>query len=233
MPICNSVELKQELLNNKTYWKFTQFLRADYLAHKSYDEEYQVIKAQMNLDEVSEMLCDISPAEFKACQQIYNNSRKKVKTLKKHIRNWMKKGNVYFLTLTFTDDILSSTLPKTRRDYVLRFLGSLDCYYAANIDFSDSGREHYHAVICTGIELSASIIQVNEKNVVRYSIQDQWEARAGFLHCQGPICSDEDFGDSERLAKYVAKLSNHALKASALSNSILYSRKVPTWAERG
>lgn len=55
---------------------------------------------------------------------------------------------VYFLTFTFTDEVLQNTSSDTRRQYVRRWLAQNTLDYVGNIDYGDkNNREHYHAVV--------------------------------------------------------------------------------------
>lgn len=112
-----------------------------------------------------------------------------------------------FLTLTFSDESLSSTSAKTRRTAVQRYLKSCDCAYVGNIDFgSDNGREHYHAVVgAPEVDLTA------------------W--KYGFAYAE----RINRPRSSERLSRYICKLVNHAVKDTAGRNALIYSRSVSPW----
>lgn len=132
-----------------------------------------------------------------------------------------------FLTLTFSDETLSKTSEKTRRQHVTRFLKAHNVEYVANIDYGKkNGREHYHAVIGSTAKLSL------------------WE-KYGFIKSEyvhtptlnKPIPKryqeyNEDLqkllmlADNEkRLSKYVSKLTNHAIKETTKRQCIIYSKK--------
>ena len=111
-----------------------------------------------------------------------------------------------FLTLTFNDDFLNRTTAATRRQKVSRFLNSLECPYIANIDFgSKNGREHYHAVVAC------------------IPSDDQMAFYSSGFYSVLPVCTTEN--DVVRIAKYVAKLTNHAIKETTKRSVLLYSRK--------
>lgn len=110
----------------------------------------------------------------------------------------------YFLTLTFNNNCLNHTQPDTRREYVTRFLKSLSTNYVANIDFGKKNhREHYHA-----------LVQCNEVN------RDGW-TKHGFICVEEVILTDSSV---DRLSKYVAKLSNHAIKETTRGNYMIYPK---------
>jgi len=119
------------------------------------------------------------------------------------VGGYISAGVCVFLTLTFTDEVLSKTSIETRRTYVRKFLKENCDAYVANIDFGGKkGREHYHALAFTDF--------VNLKGW-KYGNIDAEKVKAG-----------KD--DLERTCKYVAKLSNHALKVDGKAPRLIYSR---------
>jgi len=131
---------------------------------------------------------------------LYESKRKKMIRVRQHIENVVLNNNAVFITLTFRDDVLKTTSPQTRRRYVARYLKSQGLEYVANIDFSpDIEREHYHAVICSRVDLKAW----------KYGFASAEKVRA-------------HKGDMERLTKYITKLTNHALKVDI--TRLIYSR---------
>ena len=123
--------------------------------------------------------------------------------LKDRIVSMYIRAPCFFGTLTFTNDVLSSTSFDTRRKYVKRFLKSHCVDYIANCDFGDlNGREHYHCVIIpkSGVNLNWSF---------------------GFYDFRLIRNSDTDF---KRVSSYISKLTNHALKHSTKQLKIIYSR---------
>lgn len=144
------------------------------------------------------------PKEWKECSRISNANRLRVFRLKHRIADILLRGDCLFLTFTFTDLKLSTTTAQTRKDKVKRFLTDLDCPYVANIDFGKTNhREHYHAVV--GID------RVDYKKwhygaINGLKIRNQTE-------------------DLTRISKYIAKLTNHAIKETTKRSVIMYSRK--------
>lgn len=119
---------------------------------------------------------------------------------REHIEQLVKSGKAVFITLTFTNEVLSKTSAKTRRKYVSRYLKSQCDFYVANIDYSPlKQREHYHAVVSSRCDMK------------------QWQY--GFVWTE--IVRTQDF-DCKRVARYVAKLTSHAFKVG--STRLLYSR---------
>jgi len=157
------------------------------------------------------------PREWKEAERINYAFYKRVKRLKSKITVMLNSGNCLFLTLTFTDKVLDSTSPETRRRYVSYYLKQFGVPYIANIDFGtadayidDNGntrqgtkREHYHAVIQTDkIDLS------------------EWH-KYGAIKLEKIRASQND---NIRLAKYVSKLTNHAIKETTKRACLIYSR---------
>ena len=114
----------------------------------------------------------------------------------------LKNGECLFLTLTFTDEILGKTTEDTRRQAVRRYLKSFGVPYVANIDYGKkNGREHYHGVI-----------QIPRIDYSAYTY--------GAINGER-IRSVEDY---TKLSKYVAKLTNHAIKQTNKRQVIIYSK---------
>lgn len=142
---------------------------------------------------------------YKEAVKINKANYKKKGRLEHRITKMLEK-NCLFLTFTFTDDVLEKTSPATRRQYVFRWLKERSDFYVANVDFgSQNGREHYHA-----------IIQIERIDAT------QW--KYGALNLKKIKTSS----DSVKLAKYITKLTNHAIKETTRRNAIIYSRKLTT-----
>lgn len=97
---------------------------------------------------------------------------------------------LYFVTLTFTDDVLESTNERTRHRYVSWYLkDQVRCYYA-NIDHGEkNGREHYHAVVSDKVDFEAwKYGNINSRRIGNTK------------------------GDRQRVGTYMRKLTNHANK---------------------
>lgn len=121
--------------------------------------------------------------------------------LRERVLNMLSMGQCVFATLTFRDDVLEKTSPETRRRYVTRYLKSQSSDYVANIDFGRKNeREHYHAVIFGKI--------------------NPLEWKYGALN----VKQVKDTSKPEKLAKYVNKLTNHAIKETCKRNAVIYSR---------
>lgn len=167
------------------------------------DEEVDAEYREAIRDMVSFLLADEDTCKiWREAEKINLAYYARVKRLKCRIADMLQEGTCFFLTLTFTDQVLESTSPLTRRRYVTRFLKSLGSSYCANIDFgSQNGREHYHAVVlCSSPDMSG------------------WD-KLGFSNAK-KIASEDDFTP---IAKYVSKLTNHAVKATVKGSRAIYS----------
>lgn len=82
----------------------------------------------------------------KCIREVHNRYLKSWR-LSQRILSW-RSDYCFFGTLTFTDEVLSSTTVQTRRKYVSRYLSALSNNYVANIDFGKTTeREHYHFIV--------------------------------------------------------------------------------------
>lgn len=187
----------QDMLKLQRAWSRLSYLRSHTDVH--IDEDYQ----EAIRDEVSFFVSsDDDYRIWRECERINEAYYARVKRLRNRIGSMLCSGDCHFLTLTFTDEVLGSTSADTRRRYVTRFLRNFS-EYVANIDFGSlNGREHYHAVVKTSfIDLSA------------------WDCY-GFSNAK-KIASADDF---TALAKYISKLTNHAIKDTTNGSRMIYSR---------
>lgn len=129
--------------------------------------------------------------------------RQRIKTKTEKI---VTAGECVFLTLTFNDETLANTTEETRRTYVRKFLKSNCPVYVANIDYGKKNeREHYHALVNGKVDYAA------------------WHKYGAI---RGEVVRTSK-GDVERTARYVAKLTLHAIKKTAgKGRRIIYSRNV-------
>ena len=152
-----------------------------------------------------DLVCEYGHASMLEAKRINNASYKRVERLRDRIYSFLCMGKCKFVTLTFDPETLDNTSVKTRRQYVSRFLKSISDYYVANIDYGIDDRythrEHYHAIVVTDWT------------------DEKWEH--GFYKYE--TC---DFRDrsSTIMAKYVNKLTNHAIKESTKRCCYIYYR---------
>jgi len=143
---------------------------------------------------------------FKECLKINRASYVRTSRLKERVRAMLLNGSCIFITLTFNDDTLEHTSAKERRVAVVRYLKTFKARYVANIDFgAKNKREHYHALInCDTLDFT------------------KWY-KFGAIKCERVRNRNID-NDTIRLSKYVAKLSNHAIKETTKRSALIYSR---------
>lgn len=88
--------------------------------------------------------------EYCEVDKLLQKQHSRRKRIRKYIRSMIdhRGYNIPCLvSLTFTDDVLSSTSESTRKQYVRDYLNSIFPDWFACIDFGKShGREHYHAI---------------------------------------------------------------------------------------
>lgn len=177
------------------------------------DLEKQYNKIQSFYTMYNDKLKDYSSKEIKEAEKVNYASYKRTKRLKDKIYDMLKNKNAIFLTLTFKDSVLNSTTESTRKDYVRKFLKSQCSCYVANIDYGKKNeREHYHALV---IPLNDIIDGTSYREKCgSIDFERVWHKK-----------NENDFEKSAvRIAKYVNKLTNHAIKETTKQSRIIYSR---------
>lgn len=137
---------------------------------------------------------------WKECERLDHARCSRVIRLRSKIAYMLAHFECCFVTLTFTDNVLSKTSPHTRHVYVKRWLGDFPCGIA-NIDFGGkNNREHYHAIV--------PVAKIKH---------DSW----GYGAVKGEtIHNDSDSID--KVARYTAKLVNHAIKETTKGCRSIY-----------
>lgn len=140
---------------------------------------------------------------YKEGHKINQASYQRRNRLEKRILKWLEEYNCIFVTLTFKDKVLNATTKETRRRYVTRALKQMSDKYIANIDYgAKNEREHYHAI------------------VVSNEIDNKIWSDYGAINFE----RIKQSSDSVKLAKYVVKLTNHAIKETTQQNRVIYSK---------
>ena len=142
--------------------------------------------------------------EYQECIRVNKAYYNRVCRLKEKINDMLLLGQCIFLTLTFTDKVLDNTNEDTRKRYVKRYLKDVSPLYVANIDYgAKNEREHYHAIVLG--------------DFINYSNWHKYGAIKGeLIHIENDT--------NKKLAKYVSKLTNHAIKETTRRNCVIYSR---------
>lgn len=135
--------------------------------------------------------------------RLNESKQRKAKKVKDKIAHLVYSGKAIFITLTFTENTFAKTSVLTRRRYVARYLKANCKNYVANIDYgAKKGREHYHALVDNDINLK------------------EWH-KYGAIKVERVRTSASDLS---RVALYVSKLTNHALKVGEDAPRLIYSR---------
>lgn len=190
-------------LYNKAKKKIYRYVFKDDVSYK----EYSIA------NETLAFLKKRSEKEFKEYERISHAKSERVVRLKKRVFDMVFGNDCLFLTLTFTDKKFETTSAEFRRIAVKRFLRHFNVPYVANIDFGKkNGREHYHA-----------LLQIDE---IDYHL---WKYGAiNGIKVRNDISFDEDgvitSESVERIARYISKLTNHAIKETTKRSVIMYSR---------
>ena len=161
----------------------------------------KTIKAYQDTIELEKLLANNEL--YQEAHKINQASYKRRNRLKNRIFKWLNEYTCIFVTLTFTDKVLRATTEETRRRYVTRALKQMSNKYVANIDYGKKNeREHYHAI------------------VVSESIDRTIWSEYGAINFE----RIKQSSDSIKLAKYVVKLTNHAIKETTRQNRTIYSK---------
>ena len=139
---------------------------------------------------------------YHEAEKINSATLKRNQRLKKRIASYIDSGNCLFLTLTFNDDVLELTSEDTRRQYVRKWLKSYSNCYVANIDYGlENEREHYHAVMVYPFRIESSEWPYGFSNIKKVKM-----------------------GSESAVAKYINKLTNHAIKKTCKRKALIYSQ---------
>lgn len=162
-------------------------------------------------------LCNDYPyKDICEARKINKASWQRVKRLRERIADMLTSPCV-FITLNFSDATLNQYSDEERRKIVTRYLKQFNCKYVANRDFGSdkeyidrhgrkrkgTKREHYHALV--------QIERMKDLGWSKYGKQLREKVRL------------ED-NTNIRLAKYISKLTNHAIKETTKRSALIYSR---------
>ena len=200
---------KQRVLQKGLHLVQKRLSKQTYKAYKNIDFNKEKL-SQVDYTEYNEMIelnkkfADFFGDDWNIAMRLNHNEYKRVRRLKEKMLQSVLSNNALFLTLTFNSDTIARTTIPTRRRYVARYLKSQSAFYIANIDFgARNGREHYHAV------------------VVGQSIDYKaWHSLGAIKGLK--IAPTRN--DTTRVSKYVAKLTNHAIKETTKQFRLIYSR---------
>jgi hypothetical protein len=197
------------------------------------DNYGEIIKSNMDYDTALEKRCFLLenfPKEYEEAEKINLARYKRVIRLRERIKKILTTSDtVIFLTLTFTDDTLNRTSADTRRQYVRKYLGKFNVDFVANIDYGkQNGREHYHAVVGGKIDLKPWTDKMGGTNVRLVKAPEYTQKRVPKRYQNLPqeeIQKRMAIDDEKALSKYVAKLTNHAIKETTKRSCCIYPSK--------
>ena len=192
-------ERKARVLDSGLYLDYKKFQRSVYSAYARADLKnvYPLSVAYSMAD----YYLNQNEDDWNECKRIYNASKCRKKRLNNRIALMLQKPCV-FVTLTFTDKVLSNTSEETRHAYIKRFLKETADNYVANIDYGlKNEREHYHA-----------LIQIEKINCLSWKYGNLDVKRV------------KSANDSLKLSTYIVKLTNHAVKNTNKKAKVIYSR---------
>ena len=197
--------LKSVVLKNGIYKDYKDIQKAKYAYYRLLKDGL-IIKSRFTYDyalQLEEYYHESQPIEYKEAERIYSATRSRNKRLNNYIKKMLNNGDCLFLTFTFNDSTLNTTSKDSRRQIVRRYLSNYKTDYVANIDYGKKNeREHYHAVI--------------QCNKVDYSAYHKYGAIKGEII--------KSTSDSIKLAKYINKLTNHAIKDTCKGCRLIYAR---------
>lgn len=211
----NNTELKQVVLKMHEQTGILDYVSAynNHLYKLHYNlisrEEYKNNSYYQKVQQFLQPYFEHYPDILIECDKILDSLKKRKQRLNKRLNLML---NTYdtntFITLTFNDVALNSTSTEQRRLKVRQYLKHFDCY-VGNIDFGkENNREHYHAVVSGKVttelrELYNKLFYGSNINFKKITTSKK---------------------SAEKLAKYVAKLTNHALKETTQRQALIYSR---------
>lgn len=198
-----------------------------------YDEKYHIMDVLSSLDKINyqidngilshevltkgygrfllgeiDKLNEFNPYLLDECIRIRNADKQRKRRLRSRIQSYFDEAEtVVFVSLEF-NDFLERSSSDYRRKVVRDFLASFAESYCANIDFGKrNGREHYHALVTCRVPKERLFF---------------WRENYGSINCK---LVHKDIEDKARLASYIAKLTNHAMKNTTNRVHLIYSRK--------
>lgn len=226
---------KAKVLSDTDFMQTVRDIRRAETAYSYFLDYGCIIKSKMDFDTSQELRCffnDTRPEDLQEAEKIIKAEYNRVSRLTSRINLFLNcKAPSTFVTLTFSDKTLQNSTPETRRRYVTRYLKSQSNFYIANLDFGKkNGREHYHALILGRVDLEpwrklGHILAENVGN--RYELARKKPPKR-YLKYDEKTQKNLMARDTEKkLSKYIAKLTNHAIKETTKRTAMIYSKQMP------
>lgn len=152
--------------------------------------------------------------EYEEVEKKYLSIRAKRKRYRSQLRKMLYKfSDLYLVSLTFTDDVLSSTDEKTRLKYVQRWSKEYTLDYFGCVDYGKkNGREHYHLIVA--LDTPFTVEKYRNKTFLRFLGLDMWEY--GFSSCRS---IKNDVRNAEKSLDYAFKSALYSFKSSERDNN--------------
>lgn len=198
-------EIKKRLLKNGTYKEYMKQKK-----HNFYNGIADYIEKDNKKIRNYDAYNNISKEDIDNCERIRKARHEQTKKIEKHINYLFNRPDydLFFMTFTFTDEILNNTKPNTRRENISRLLKNVCDDYILNIDYGKTtNREHYHAVIALKKDKynkyydDEKYLKIKELDTYKY----------GYY---GALQIKKEMIDSIRLSKYMTKLVLHSVKVN-------------------
>lgn len=169
---------------------------------------------QQNLLFNSIYLYDDFFSDFDIISKELNKLHSRRKRIRKYIRSMIEHCGYNIpclVSLTFTDDVLSSTSQSTRKEYVRDYLNSFYPDWFACIDFGKThGREHYHAICLFPYNIGFFTFQKYRK-LFMLPCSPLYDWQYGFYSIRPLVV---DACDVYKTLNYAFKSSSYAFKCS-------------------
>lgn len=169
---------------------------------------------------------NLTEKDVEMCSQLFENMKRRRSTLAERLYYWtiQRKGvEVYFFTFTFSNKTLETTTFEYRKDKIRRILKAICLDYVLNVDHgSTTEREHYHGflVLEEGKYPRKPIKTTGNdgKKVLIWRTEALKEYDMGSYSLQEMKPKNKDI---KKVASYIDKVTNHALKLSSGSLSYM------------
>ena len=209
------LDLKKTVVECDLHSKLRSLSRKLYIEYGK--EERDIPSLQIAYAVLEDFENSLDHDVLRVCKNLNRSFYRRRKKVMERVEYMVRNGNCLFLTFTFTDDVLNRTNAKYRRNLVSRYLAKYECLYLANIDFGvkdeyidkfgvsrkGTHREHYHAIIlCEEVDYTDWFYMVGKKKIPYGTINGK---------------KVRQVEDSQAIATYITKLTNHAVKSSTMS----------------
>lgn len=207
--LMNNQDLRKKVLQDGTYRKYTEnrkkaFQNGTLYVNELINEDTGEVEKRENTEAYG-----VTEEEAKECERIRKAKKNQRERVENHVKFLFESTtcDLFFVTLTFSDDTIKKTKTSTRKQKVRRTLTLCDDYIA-NVDYGEKNeREHYHAIIA--LKRDSYEREEDDKGHLSLSVFSKYDY--GFINVTEV---KRDGKDAERLAKYITKLTLHSVKVS-------------------